>query len=85
MDINLELIDFLNNINNQNNNFNLQYLELLELRRNHRRKYTVRKRFNPMLEYDDAEFLRRFRFPKAEVQEIYDSINGAATLEPMVK
>lgn len=85
MDEDIDFFNLMNAINNLNNQINLLNRDYLEIRRNNvRRKYRLRKRIDPMTEYDDAEFRSRFRFTKHEVREIYGLINGAQTLEPLV-
>lgn len=77
-----EYLDFMNiEINFQNQ----EYLQFLNDNINNiRRKYHVRQRINPIEEFDNEEFIRRFRFSKDEVKLIYDLLNGNETLEPMV-
>lgn len=84
-----EFFDFINLLNNTNNNENLIYLQNLnnlnlnENQRN-RRKYKVRNRIDPMVQYDEEEFERRFRFKKSEVNILYNLLDGRNTLEPLV-
>lgn len=76
-----EVLDFLN----ETNAFNIQRTaEVVNLVENQPRKYTVRKRLDPFVEYDDLEFQRRYRMSKANVWKIYDLIDGRNTLEPQV-
>lgn len=77
----IELFDLLNDLNNFNDQANLFYRDCLNRQF---RKYNVRKRFDPFVEYTNIEFKRRFRFCKNQVRYIYDLIDGADTLEPMV-
>lgn len=85
-----EFFDLMNLLNNENYNNYFLYLELvnnnLNLNENQNicRKYHVRERRNPMDEYDDSEFKRRFRFTKREVKTLYDLLDGQTTLEPKV-
>lgn len=78
-----EFNNLMNNINNENNINIINYLNdaaQIPLKR----KYHVRERRNPFDEYDEVEFLRRFRFSKAEVTQVYDLIDGRRNLEPLV-
>lgn len=81
-----DLMNFLNNENYNNYFLYLEHLNNLNLNENQNicRKYHVRKRRDPMNEYDDSEFERRFRFTKREVKTLYDLLDGQATLEPKV-
>lgn len=83
-----DFINFWNGINNFNNQMVVLFQNHQRMQANinqrSRRKYRYRKRFNPMVEYDDSEFKRRFRFSKEETREIYRLLNGAQTLEPTV-
>lgn len=81
MDEDFELYNFLNDMNNFNA---LYYLQNFEEHFWVRRKYHVRNRIDPMIEFDDEEFSRRFRFGKNDVVEIYNLIDGPNTLEPLV-
>lgn len=84
MDEDNEFNNLLNNINDNNNMNNLNFLND---RANVRfiRKYHVRNRRNPFVEFDEAEFIRRFRISKAEVTHVYNLIDGPENLEPLVK
>lgn len=75
----IELYNALNVVNEQNNIFMRQYINM----HYPRRKYRIHHRIDPMNEFDDEEFVQRFRFSKAEVQQIYNLINGRELLEPM--
>lgn len=83
-----EYFDFyrlLNEIDNENNLVNLQLIEAMD--RNFfriPRKYHIRKRLNPMSDYDNEEFKQRFRLSKVEAYQLYDLIDGSNTLEPAV-
>lgn len=87
----MELYNLLNEINNMNNLVNLQNLhnlQMIDMLANEHirqwRKYRIRKRLNPMEDYDDSEFKKRFRFSKVEVEQMYNLIDGQNTLEPLV-
>lgn len=81
----IDFYEFLDGMNNEINFINQEYLQLLNYDMNvNRRKYHVRQRINPIEEFDNEEFIRRFRFSKDEVKFIYDLLNGNETLEPMV-
>lgn len=80
-----ELYNLLNQIDNINNFRNIRIVEMLE----HNnvqipRKYRIKKRVNPIQDYDENEFKHRFRFSKNEVKYLYDLIDGQSTLEPIV-
>lgn len=80
-----ELHNLLNEIDNENNLINIQIMEgMIYNNVPIRRKYHVRKRLNPMEDYDDDEFKRRYRFTKNQVQELYNLVDGQNTLEPTV-
>lgn len=49
-----------------------------------KRKYTVRPRLNPFVEYDEAEFKQRYRLSKALVKKLYHLLDGPRLLEPQV-
>lgn len=49
-----------------------------------KRNYTVRSRLDPFVEYDEREFKRRYRLPKALVQRLYLLLDGPNLLEPHV-
>lgn len=78
----------LNNVFNQNNFSNLKILRYLRRRRGvvyrRRRQYRIRRRIDPMIEYNRREFKRRFRFSKEEVRYLFNLIDGPNTLQPMV-
>lgn len=79
-----ELNNLLNNINNENNLLNLQFMEVLRRGNDFRRRNRIRRRIDPMMEYNSRDFKRRFRLYKDEVEYLYNLIDGANTLEPMV-
>lgn len=82
-----DLNNLLNQIDSENNLISLQMLNFLtrnnrvdnRIRRNH-----VRKRINPMIEFNRSKFKERFRFNKDEVEYLYHLIDGPRTLEPEV-
>lgn len=83
----IDVYEFLDLMNIEINFQNQEYLQFLNDNiNNNRRKYHVRQRIdpNPIEEFDNEEFTRRFRFSKDEVKLIYDLLNGKETLEPMV-
>lgn len=75
----LEFLDQLNQFDNENNLLNLQFLNLSNRRK---REYRIRRRRNPMTQYNDRHFKNRFRFSKNEVKYIYRLIDGSNTLHP---
>lgn len=77
--------NILNLVNIQNNFMNMQLSRIINGRKKFRRKYRVRKRIDPIREFDESEFKYRFRFSKREVREIYNLIDGPTTLDPMVR
>lgn len=80
-----DVLNLVNNVNNQNNLINLEYLQLENEQHTYNRKYHVRKRMNPLEEFDDEEFKIRFRFSKDEVKHLFEMINGSETLDPKVR
>lgn len=82
-DHDFDLYEIIDNINNQNNLLILQYFRATVERR--KRKYVVRKRLDPFLDFDDQEFERRFRFSKNQVENLFNLINGRETLDPLVE
>lgn len=70
---------------NLNNLSNWKLLNSLKRGVKHRKKYRVRERINPMIDYDRDEFKQRFRFYKDEVEYIYNLIDGSNTLHPAVR
>lgn len=81
----LEINNLLNNINNYNNLLNLQILEILERGNSFPKKNRVRRRNDPMIEFNNRDFKNRFRFYKNEVNNIYELIDGSNTLKPIVR
>lgn len=77
--------NILNLVNTQNNFMNVQLSRIINGRKKFRRKYRVRRRIDPMREFDEKEFNYRFRFSKREVRQIYNLIDGPTTLDPMVR
>lgn len=47
-----------------------------------KRKYTVFQRLDPFEQYDEKQFVGRYRLTKAQVIDLYDSLDGIRTLEP---
>lgn len=86
----LELINLLNTFDNLNNFLNLRFLNYFKWRegvirrRKIRREYRIRRRINPLTEYNNLHFKKRFRFSKEEVKYIYELVDGQETLQPMV-
>lgn len=65
----------------------IQMVELFQILENDdffKRKYTVRPRLNPFLEYDESEFKRRYRLSKAQLKKLYFLLDGPRLLEPQV-
>lgn len=72
-----------------NNNINMVNLDIMNNLQNvqvdfGRRTYRVRNRSDPMVDFNDREFLDRFRMTKRQILLFYDWIDGARNLEPMV-
>lgn len=64
---------------------NVQLSRIINGRKRIRRKYRVRRRIDPMREFNESDFKYRFRFSKREVRHIYNLIDGPNTLDPMVR
>lgn len=79
-----EVLNYLNEVAAENFLQNQQLLDLINAVGSEKRKYTVHQRIDPFIEYDDAEFERRYRLSKPFVDEIYRLIDGPNTLQPMV-
>lgn len=47
-----------------------------------KRKYTVFQRVDPFEQYDEKQFAARYRLTKAQVIDLYNSLDGIRTLEP---
>lgn len=78
------IMDDLNDMAVDNYFQNQVLLDNLILNAEIKRKYTVRKRIDPFQVYDENEFQRRYRLSKAQVNNLYELIDGRNTLEPMV-
>lgn len=86
MDVDQEVLDFIEEINEMNlaNNQNIQDIILAHNALPMKRKYTVQTRIDPFQIYDEVEFKRRYRLTKAQVNTVYNLIDGDRTLESLI-
>lgn len=77
-----EVMDFLRETANQNliqNQLNFDMIEAIVPKR----KYTVHEKLDPFKTYDEKQFTSRYRLTKNQVINLYESLDGQRTLEPL--
>lgn len=79
-----DVLNFLDELDEMNLANNRDLFELVEMVEEPPRKYTIQEKIDPFTKYDDNEFKRRYRLSKTQVWKLYDLIDGANTLEPVV-
>lgn len=84
MDFDMEIVDFVGDMVINNYFVYENLMNFVNVVENPARKYNVQNRIDPFEIYDDAEFTRRYRMSKEQVQSLYEMIDGQNTLEPQV-